>query len=139
MMSPSSKQADRPAFSGFRADMADAEAAGRAGEPAVGDQSYLVAHALAVKAAVVDSISRMPGTAFGALIADHQNLAFLVIRFVTALKQSSSESKQRAGPVNFSFDIPATFTIAPSSARLPLRPTTPPVLVIGLLAGCTTS
>jgi hypothetical protein len=28
--------------------------------------------------------------------------------------------------------MPATFTMAPSGARLPLRPTTPPVLVIGV-------
>ena len=35
--------------------------------------------------------------------------------------------------------MPATFTMAPSGARLPRSPTTPPVLVIGLLAGRTTS
>ena len=35
--------------------------------------------------------------------------------------------------------MPATFTIAPSGARLPCRPTTPPVGVIGLSAGRTTS
>ena len=59
--------------------------------------------------------------------------------FFTASKQASSPSKQRAGPENFSFSMPATFTIAPSGARLPFRPTTPPVAVIGLLAGWTTS
>ncbi len=35
--------------------------------------------------------------------------------------------------------MPATFTIAPSGARFPFRPTTPPVTVIGLSAGRTTS
>ena len=35
--------------------------------------------------------------------------------------------------------MPATFTIAPSGARLPFRPTTPPVAVIGLSALRTTS
>ena len=46
---------------------------------------------------------------------------------MTAAKHSSSLSKQRAGPVKRSFFIPATFTIAPSGARLPFSPTTPPV------------
>ena len=32
-------------------------------------------------------------------------------------------------------DMPATFTMAPSGARLPLRPTTPPVLVNGASIG----
>ena len=35
--------------------------------------------------------------------------------------------------------MPATFTIAPSGARLPFRPTTPPVGDSGLSAGRTTS
>src|SRR5215469_97555 len=41
-------QADRPAHRRLRPDMADAEAAGGAGEAAVGDEGDLVAHALAV-------------------------------------------------------------------------------------------
>jgi hypothetical protein len=59
----------------------------------------------------------------------------LYFLFFTASKQASSPSKQRAGPENFSSVMPATFTIAPSGARLPLSPTTPPVGVSGLLAG----
>ena len=35
--------------------------------------------------------------------------------------------------------MPATFTMAPSGARLPFRPTTPPVCDSGLLVGRTTS
>ena len=35
-----------------------------------------------------------------------------------------------AGPTCLDLAIPATFTIAPSSAKLPFRPTTPPVGVI---------
>jgi hypothetical protein len=41
--------------------------------------------------------------------------------FFTASKQASSPSKQRAGPVNFSFDMPATFTIAPSGREIALQ------------------
>jgi hypothetical protein len=40
------QQRDRAANRGFRSDMADAEPAGGAGEPAVGDQGDLAAHAL---------------------------------------------------------------------------------------------
>src|SRR5262249_57453970 len=65
--------------------------------------------------------------------------AFWKVRLGRAGKASFSQAKQRAGPVNFKFDRPATFTIAPSGARLPFRPTTPPVTVIGLSAGRTTS
>src|ERR1043166_7474308 len=63
----------------------------------------------------------------------------LYFLFFTDSKHASSPSKQRAGPVNFSSLMPATLTIAPSGARLPLRPTTPPVGVGGLLGGRTTS
>src|SRR5579864_7850276 len=40
---------DRAADGGFRTDMADAKAAGRAGKPAVGDERDFAAHALAVQ------------------------------------------------------------------------------------------
>jgi hypothetical protein len=43
------QQRDRAADRRLRPDMADAEAAGRAGEAAVGDQRDLAAHALAVE------------------------------------------------------------------------------------------
>ena len=56
---------------------------------------------------------------------------------MTASNASSSHSKTRAGPVKTcsSCVIPATFTMAPSGARLPFRPTTPPVFVIGVAIG----
>ena len=56
---------------------------------------------------------------------------FLNSFFVTALNASSSLSKHLAFPVKDNFSKPAIFTIAPSGARFPLRPTTPPVEVIG--------
>ncbi len=43
------EEADGPADGGLRADMADAEATGRAGEAPVGDEGDLVTHALAVE------------------------------------------------------------------------------------------
>ena len=51
----------------------------------------------------------------------------------TALNASSSQSKHLAIPLNYFELRPATLTIAPSGARFPLRPTTPPVFEIGLL------
>ncbi len=60
-------------------------------------------------------------------------------RFCTASNASSSQSKQRAGPLNLSLSMPAILTIAPSGARLPFRPTTPPVLLSGLVVVRTTS
>src|SRR6185436_15959746 len=92
---------DRAADRRLRSDMADAEAARRAGEPSVGDERDFFAGALAVK--------------------------------------RGRRRKQRAGPLNFSVFMPAIFTIAPSGARLPLSPTTPPVGSSGLSAGRTTS
>src|SRR5579885_1012280 len=71
-------EADRPADRRFRADMADAEAARRAGEAPVGDQRHLLALALAVERRRGRQHLAHTGAAFGALVADHQNLAFLV-------------------------------------------------------------
>ena len=59
--------------------MADTKAAGCAGEPAVRDQHHLVAHALAVKGRGGRQHFAHAGPALGTFIADHQNLAFLVI------------------------------------------------------------
>ena len=44
-----------------------------------------------------------------------------------AKKNTGGHSAIAAGPENFWFVMPATFTMAPSVARLPRRPTTPPV------------
>ena len=141
MMSPSRRSADRAADRRLRADMADAEAARRAGEAAVGDERDLVAHALAVERRRGGEHLAHAGAAARALVADDEHLAFLVVACLRRpSKHASSPSKQRAGPVKTSGRcMPATFTIAPSGARLPFRPTTPPVGVIGLSAGRTTS
>ena len=45
----------------------------------------------------------------------------------TAFRANFSLSKHFAFPLNFFFFIPATFTIAPSGARLPFNPTKPPL------------
>ena len=58
--------------------MADAEAARRAGEPAVGDERDLVAHALAVESRGGGQHLAHAGTAARPLVADDEHLAFLV-------------------------------------------------------------
>ena len=75
------------------------------------------------------------GAAARPFIADDDDVALLVVVHSTASKASSSQSKQRAGPLKTWFCMPATFTIAPCGARLPLRTTTPPVGDSGLAVG----
>src|SRR5512144_2346278 len=58
--------------------MADAKAAGRAREAAVGDERHLVAHALAVERSRGREHLAHAGAAFGALVADDEHLALLV-------------------------------------------------------------
>ena len=121
------QQRDRAADCGFRADMADAEAARAAGEAAVGDQRDLAAHALAVERRGGREHLAHAGTAVRALVADDQHVAFLVLLVLHRLEAGffAIEAARRTGECKRS--IPATFTMAPSGARLPLRPTTPPV------------
>src|SRR5580693_53817 len=69
---------DRAAHGSLGADMADAEAAGRAGEPAVRDQRDLAAHALAVERSGGRQHLTHAGTAFRALVTDDQHVAFPV-------------------------------------------------------------
>ena len=66
------------AFRGFGADMADAEAARRAGEAAVGDERHLVAHALAIDGGGGRQHLAHAGAAARALVADDEDFAFLV-------------------------------------------------------------
>ena len=58
-------------------DVADAEAAGGAGETAVGDQCHLLAHALAVDERGGTQHLAHTGTAARAFVADHQHLVGL--------------------------------------------------------------
>src|SRR6185312_1176556 len=69
---------DRTADRRFRADMADAEPARRAGETAIGDERDLVAHALAIERRGRREHLAHAGAAARSLIADDENLAFLV-------------------------------------------------------------
>ena len=88
-------------------------------------------------AAVVASISLIPGPPFGPSYLITRTSPSLYFFSLTALNASSSQSKHLALPLkNWDF-IPATFTIAPSGAKLPFKPTTPPVGEIGLLIGKT--
>src|SRR6185312_8700393 len=72
------EQADRTADGGLGADMADAEAARRAGEAAVGDQRHLLAHALAVERRRGRQHLAHARAAARSLVTDDENLAFLV-------------------------------------------------------------
>src|SRR5882757_1564974 len=80
------QQGDRPADGGFRPDMADAEAPGGAGKPAVGDQGDLAAHALPGQRRRGREHLPHAGTAARPLIADHDDLAFLVGLFLDRLE-----------------------------------------------------
>src|SRR5215471_18465406 len=72
------QQSDRPADCRLRPDMADAEAAGCAREPAVGDQGNLAAHALPGQRR--RGLQHLPhaGPATRPLVADDDNLTFPV-------------------------------------------------------------
>src|SRR5690606_7392960 len=72
-------QRDRSARRRLRPHMADAEAAGAAREAPVGDERHLVAHALAVEAGRGRQHLTHARAALGALVADDENLAFLVL------------------------------------------------------------
>src|SRR6478609_6118979 len=81
------QQGDRPAHGRFRPDMADAEPAGGAGEPAVGDQGDLAAHPLPGQRRRGREHLPHPGTAARPLVADHDDLAFLVGPLLDRLKR----------------------------------------------------
>src|SRR5580698_11517732 len=72
------QQRDRTADRRFRADMADAEAAGRTREPAIGDQGNLAAHALPGQRRRGREHLAHTGTAARPLIADHDDLALFI-------------------------------------------------------------
>src|SRR6185437_9199153 len=71
------QQPDRPSDRRLRPHMADAEAARRAGETAVGDQGDLAAGALAVKRRRGREHLTHAGTALWPLVADDENVALL--------------------------------------------------------------
>ena len=68
------EQADGPADRGFRADMADAQAAGAAGEAAVGDQRNIL-DAEAVERRGGRQHLAHAGAALRPFVADHQAIA----------------------------------------------------------------
>src|ERR1700747_404640 len=72
------QQSDRPTHGGLGADMADAEAAGGAGEPAVRNQGDLAAHALPGQCCGGLQHFAHAGTAPRPLVADDDDLAFSV-------------------------------------------------------------
>src|ERR1044072_2523967 len=69
----------------FRRDIADAHAAGGAGEAAVGDQSHLLPHALAVDQRGDAEHLPHAGSPDWSLVADHQHLSRLVVALTDRL------------------------------------------------------
>ena len=92
-------QPDRAADRRLRPDMADAEAARRAGETAVGDQRDFVARALAVKRGRRRQHLAHAGAAARALVADDQHVAFLVFACLHRVEAGflAVEAARRAG------------------------------------------
>src|SRR5258705_9037368 len=78
------QQRDRAADRRFRPDMADAEAARRAGEAAVGDQRDLAAGALAIERRRGRQHLAHAGPAARPLVADDEDVALLVLPLVDA-------------------------------------------------------
>ena len=72
------EERDRAALGRLGADVADAEAAGGAGEAAVGDERHLLAHALAGEGGGGGEHLAHAGAADRALVADDDDLALLV-------------------------------------------------------------
>src|SRR4030081_114569 len=72
------QERDRSAHGRFRPDVADAEPAGRTGEPAVGDERDLAAHALPGQPRRGREHFPHTGTAARPLITDHDDLALFV-------------------------------------------------------------
>src|SRR5690348_4134633 len=80
------KQPDRAAYGGFGSDMADAEAASGAREPAVGNQRDLAAGALPGQRRGRRKHLPHSGTALRPLIADYDNLSFPVDTLLDSLE-----------------------------------------------------
>ena len=78
IMSPSRSSAIGPPSAASGPDMADAEAAGGAGEAAVGDQRHLLAHALAGERRGRRQHLAHAGAADRALVADDDDVALVV-------------------------------------------------------------
>src|SRR5438067_12917373 len=72
------QERDRPAHGRFRPDMADTESSSSAREPAVGDQRDLAAHALPGQRRRGREHFPHAGTAARSLIANDNDLAYLV-------------------------------------------------------------
>ena len=122
------EQRDRPADGRLGADVADAEAARGAGEAAVGDQRDLVAHALAVERRRGRQHLAHAGAALGALVADDEDVAVLVVAGPRRRRSSPPRSRTRApgrGTAASSCRRPSR-SRRPARAS-PCRPTTPPV------------
>ena len=84
------------------------------------------------RAAVVASISRMPGPPFGPSYLITTTSPGTIPPFETSSKAASSRSKTRALPSNVVISTPAVLITAPSGASVPRSITAVPVPCMGL-------
>jgi len=105
----------------LRADMPDAEAVRRAGEPAIGDQRHLLAYPLAIQRPPWSTASAHAGPPRGPFIADTLMFAFLVAALLDrgegVLLANRTQGRGRRN-CTASF-MPRPCTSAPCGARLP--------------------
>ena len=79
-------QSDRAALGRLGADMADAEAAGGAGEAPIGDQCHLLAHAEAIERSGGREHLAHAGAALGAFVADDDHFALYDLAVLDGLE-----------------------------------------------------
>ena len=140
MTSPSRHGGDRAADRGLGGDVAGHEAAGGAGEAAVGEQRDLLAQAEADERRGHRQHLAHPGAAARALVADHDDVAGLDRRRTWRRPSRPPRARTRApGPRGGRARGRESFTTEPSGARLPRRMARPPVFFTGSSSGRTTS
>ena len=132
MRSPSRDERDRAAVDRLGRDVADAEAVGAAGEPAVGDERGVAAAAGALHRAGDGEHLAHARAALRALVADDDDVAGLDLAGEDRLhrRRLAVEHPGRC-PRSASKSMPATFTTAPFGASEPRRTAMPPTAWIG--------
>src|SRR5262245_29023539 len=103
------QERDRPANRSLRPDMADAETAGRAGEAAIRNQRHLAAHALPVERSGGRQHLAHARAAFGALVSDHEHVAFPILLVLHGLEARLFAVKAARGPGELHVRHPGNF------------------------------
>ena len=120
--SPSRTNAIGPAVDRLRRDVADAQAGGAAGEPAVGDQQDVLAEAGALdRAGDREHLAHPRDRPWGPRSGSPRRRRRRSVPASSASIAARSPSKTRAVPSNVESSKPADFTTAPSGASEPLQ------------------